>query len=68
MTKTCLFWGMTISYFIISFFHKVLDIKVLGSFQIFLENLPIYLKIILHLLLVCAVFVLYPYKTKQDRK
>ena len=62
MKKVYLFWGIVSSYFLIKFFDKVLDIKLLGSIQVFLESLPNYIKILLTILLVIIVILLYPYK------
>ncbi|CIV82058.1 membrane protein [Streptococcus pneumoniae] len=50
MNKAWLFWSVIVLYFFIKFFDKVLDIKLFGSIQIWLDNLPIPMKILLTIL------------------
>lgn len=59
MNKAWLFWSVIVLYFFIKFFDKVLDIKLFGSIQIWLDNLPITIALVLFL------FIVFPYRGKR---
>ncbi|VSW20818.1 membrane protein [Streptococcus pneumoniae] len=67
MNKAWLFWSVIVLYFFIKFFDKVLDIKLFGSIQIWLDNLPIPIpmKILLTIALVLFLFIVFPYRGKR---
>ncbi|HHA7619698.1 TPA: hypothetical protein ACOQBV_001170 [Streptococcus pneumoniae] len=74
MNKAWLFWSVIVLYFFIKFFDKVLDIKLFdkvldiklfGSIQIWLDNLPIPMKILLTIALVLFLFIVFPYRGKR---
>lgn len=65
MNKAWLFWSVIVLYFFIKFFYKVLDIKLFGSIQIWLDNLPIPMKILLTIALVLFLFIVFPYRGKR---
>ncbi len=65
MNKAWLFWSVIVLYFLIKFFDKVLDIKLFGSIQIWLDNLPIPMKILLTIALVLFLFIVFPYRGKR---
>lgn len=66
MNKAWLFWSVIVLYFFIKFFDKVLDIKLFGSIQIWLDNLPIPMKILLTIALVLFLFIVFPYRGKIE--
>lgn len=68
MNKAWLFWSVIVLYFFIKFFDKVLDIKLFGSIQIWLDNLPIPMKILLTIALVLFLFIVFPYRGKHRGK
>ncbi len=68
MNKAWLFWSVIVLYFFIKFFDKVLDIKLFGSIQIWLDNLPIPMKILLTIALVLFLFIVFPYRGKNRQK
>lgn len=56
MNKAWLFWSVIVLYFFI---------KLFGSIQIWLDNLPIPMKILLTIALVLFLFIVFPYRGKR---
>ena len=65
MNKAWFFSGAIVLYYFRKIFDKVLDIKLFGSIQIWLDNLPIPMKILLTIALVLFLFIVFPYRGKR---